>query len=63
MQCKPLEAGESNDIKEEKRAATIHVGWQEQQHRPATRSGKVVKAVVGGKLHRRGEKTHFPHEL
>jgi hypothetical protein len=25
--------------------------------------GKVVKAVVGGKLHRRGEKTHFPYEL
>jgi hypothetical protein len=24
--------------------------------------GKLVK-VVGGKLHRRGEKAHFPHEL
>jgi hypothetical protein len=26
-------------------------------------AGKLVKVVVGGKLHRRGEKTHFPHEL
>jgi hypothetical protein len=26
-------------------------------------AGKLVKAVVGGKLHRRGGKTHFPHEM
>jgi hypothetical protein len=26
-------------------------------------AGKLVKVVVGGKLHRRGGKTHFPHEL
>jgi hypothetical protein len=25
--------------------------------------GKLVKAVVGGKLHRRGGKAHFPCEL
>jgi hypothetical protein len=25
--------------------------------------GKLVKAVVQGKLHRRGEKAHFPREL
>jgi hypothetical protein len=25
--------------------------------------GKLVKAVVGGKLHRRWGKTHFPPEL
>jgi hypothetical protein len=25
--------------------------------------GKLVKVPVGGKLHKRGEKTHFPHEL
>jgi hypothetical protein len=25
--------------------------------------GKLVKAVVGGKLHRRGGKAHFPREL
>jgi hypothetical protein len=25
--------------------------------------GKLVKAAVGGKLHKRGRKTHFPHEL
>jgi hypothetical protein len=25
--------------------------------------GKLVKVVVRGKLHRRGGKTHFPHEL
>jgi hypothetical protein len=24
---------------------------------------KLIKVVVGGKLHRRGGKTHFPHEL
>jgi hypothetical protein len=27
------------------------------------RVGKLVKVAKGGKLHRRGEKTHFPHEL
>jgi hypothetical protein len=26
-------------------------------------AGKLVKVAVGGKLHRRGGKTHFPHEL
>jgi hypothetical protein len=26
-------------------------------------AGKLVKVVVGRKLHRRGGKTHFPHEL
>jgi hypothetical protein len=25
--------------------------------------GKLVKVAVGGKLHKRGGKTHFPHEL
>jgi hypothetical protein len=25
--------------------------------------GKLVKVAVGGKLHRRGEKAHFPHEV
>jgi hypothetical protein len=25
--------------------------------------GKLMRVVVGGKLHRRGGKTHFPHEL
>jgi hypothetical protein len=25
--------------------------------------GKFVKVAVGGKLHRRGGKTHFPREL
>jgi hypothetical protein len=25
--------------------------------------GKLVKVAVGGKLHRRGGKTHFPREL
>jgi hypothetical protein len=28
-----------------------------------SRAGKLLKAAVGGKLHRRGGKTHFPHEL
>jgi hypothetical protein len=26
-------------------------------------AGKLVKVAVGGKLHRRGGKTHFPREL
>jgi hypothetical protein len=26
-------------------------------------AGKLVKVAVGGKFHRRGGKTHFPHEL
>jgi hypothetical protein len=25
--------------------------------------GKLIKVAVGGKLHRRGGKAHFPHEL
>jgi hypothetical protein len=28
-----------------------------------SRAGKLIKVMVGGKLHRRGEKTHFPREL
>jgi hypothetical protein len=32
-------------------------------HAQQSGAGKLVKAVVGGKLHRIGEKTHFPHEL
>jgi hypothetical protein len=26
-------------------------------------AGKFVKVAEGGKLHRRREKTHFPHEV
>jgi hypothetical protein len=26
-------------------------------------AGKLVRVAEGGKLHRRGGKTHFPHEL
>jgi hypothetical protein len=26
-------------------------------------AGKLVKVAVGGKLHKRGGKTHFPREL
>jgi hypothetical protein len=26
-------------------------------------AGKLVRVAEGGKFHRRGEKTHFPHEL
>jgi hypothetical protein len=37
---------------------------QEQQHTPSNQErGKLVKVAVGGKLHRRGEKAHFPSEL
>jgi hypothetical protein len=32
-------------------------------HTQQPEAGKLVKAAVGGKLHRRGGKTHFPHEL
>jgi hypothetical protein len=31
--------------------------------RPATRIGKALWVAEGGKLHRRGGRTHFPHEL
>jgi hypothetical protein len=30
---------------------------------PAPGAGKLVKVTVGGELHRRGGKTHFPCEL
>jgi hypothetical protein len=36
---------------------------EEVAHAQQSGAGKLVKAVVGGKLHRRGEKTNFPHEL
>jgi hypothetical protein len=32
-------------------------------HTQQPEAGKLVKVAVGGKLHRRGGKTHFPHEL
>jgi hypothetical protein len=32
-------------------------------HAQQLRVGKLVKVAVGGKLHRRGGKVHFPHEL
>jgi hypothetical protein len=32
-------------------------------HTQQSGAGKLVKAAVGGKLHRRGGKNHFPHEL
>jgi hypothetical protein len=32
-------------------------------HAQQPRAGKLVKVAVGGKLHRRGGKTHFPCEL
>jgi hypothetical protein len=32
-------------------------------HTQQSGAGKLVKVVVGGKLHRRGEKAHFPREL
>jgi hypothetical protein len=32
-------------------------------HAQKSRVGKLVKVVVGGELHRRVGKTHFPHEL
>jgi hypothetical protein len=31
--------------------------------RKAFESGNIVRVVEGGKLHRRGGKTHFPREL
>jgi hypothetical protein len=44
-----------------KQAGLNKAGAAAQAQQPG--AGKLVKAVVGGKLHRRGEKTHFPHEL
>jgi hypothetical protein len=32
-------------------------------HAQQSGAGKLVKVAVGGKLHRGGGKTHFPHEL
>jgi hypothetical protein len=32
-------------------------------HAQQSGAGKLVKVVVGGKLHRRWGKTHFPYEL
>jgi hypothetical protein len=32
-------------------------------HAQQSRAGKLVKVVVGEKLHRRGGKTHFPRRL
>jgi hypothetical protein len=32
-------------------------------HAQQSGAGKLVKAVEGEKLHRRGEKAHFPREL
>jgi hypothetical protein len=32
-------------------------------HAQQSGAGKLVKAAVGGKLHKRGGKTHFPCEL
>jgi hypothetical protein len=41
--------------------------WQEKAgvaaHTQQSGAGKLVKVAVGGKLHRRGGKTHFPHKL
>jgi hypothetical protein len=39
--------------------APVGVGVRAQQ--PG--AGKLVRVAEGGKLHRRGVKTHFPHEL
>jgi hypothetical protein len=32
-------------------------------HTQQSGAGELVKLAEGGKLHRRGGKTHFPHEL
>jgi hypothetical protein len=32
-------------------------------HTQQSGAGKLVKLAVGGKLHKRGEKAHFPSEL
>jgi hypothetical protein len=44
-----------------KQARLEKAGAAAQAQQPGV--GKLVKVVVGGKLHRRGGKTHFPHEL
>jgi hypothetical protein len=36
---------------------------EEAAHTQQSGAGKLVKAALGRKLHRRGGKTHFPHKL
>jgi hypothetical protein len=36
---------------------------KERWHPPSNQEWEIVKVVVGGKLHRRGGKCHFPREL
>jgi hypothetical protein len=46
---------------------SLPISWLEKAgamaHAQQPGAGKLVKVVVGGKLHRRGGKTHFPCEL
>jgi hypothetical protein len=49
---------------------TSHVNYKQTHqlagaaaHNQQTEAGKLVKAAVGGKLHRRRGRTHFPCEL
>jgi hypothetical protein len=37
--------------------------WWERGHAQQPGAGRLVRVVEGGKLHRRGGKTHFPHEV
>jgi hypothetical protein len=60
---------EENSTGEGKRP-TSHVsckqtGWLAgaATHTQQSGAGKLVKVVVGGKLHKRGRKTHLPREL
>jgi hypothetical protein len=53
------EEGGKGKIPHNKPSKKARVGVHAQQ--PG--AGSLVKVVVEGKLHRRGGKTHFPHEL
>jgi hypothetical protein len=47
--------------KQARRAREALAGMGMRAQQPG--AGKLVRVVEGGKLHRRGGKAHFPHEL
>jgi hypothetical protein len=61
---------EGGKLKGEGRRLTSHVSCRQTCHPAGAAAhaqqsgvGKLIKAAVGGKLHRRGGKAHFPCEL
>jgi hypothetical protein len=54
-------------VPKEGEGKSLTTSWLEKAgaaaHAQQSGVGKLIKEVVGGKLHRRGGKTHFPCEL